>query len=180
MYPTIACALICYLAMLNSSIWRWGFPLPHTLSCVLIYWFVNIQFWFCKWCHKLWGSETLKPINRVMRKQECISLHCYLTFALTIRHFKNKQAIYLWLWKLQADSKSSCLITHSSCTASAVLLPPLTLAPKITHVWCLPCDKSEVDRAITPLGAMMGYAHDTCLLVCCSSQKQIPWLQPGK
>lgn len=125
MYPTIiACALVCYLAMLNSYIWGWGFPLPHALPCVLIYWFVNIQFWFCKWCHELWGSETLKPINRVMRKQDCRSLRCYLTFALTMKHFRNKQAIYLWLWKLQADSKS-CLIsyhphlTHCQCGGAA-------------------------------------------------------------
>lgn len=118
-----------------------------------VYSYVNIQFWFCKWCHKLWGSETQKPINRVMRKQDCRSLHCYLTFALTIKHFRNKQAMDPRLRKLQADSKSSCLILHhqSSCTGSTVLLPPLTLAPKITHA-CLPCGESGVDRAITPSG----------------------------
>lgn len=112
--------------MLNSYIWRWEFPLPHTLPCVLIYWFVNTQFWFCKWCHKLHGSETLKPINTVVRKQDCRSLHCYLTFALTTEHFRNKQAMDPWLRKLQAYS-DSCLVLHhpqlTRCQCSAAAPP---------------------------------------------------------
>lgn len=153
------------MCMLNSYIWRRVFPLPHALPCVSMYWFVNVQFWFCKWCHKLCSSEAPKPINRVTRKQDCRALHCYLTFALTTRHFRNKQAMDPWLRKLQVDSKSSCLIllTHSSCTAGVALLPPLTLAPKMTH-GCLPCSES-----CSELGVMPGHVHDTHLLVCCSS-----------
>lgn len=98
-------------------IWSWLY---------YVYWYADL------WIYNSdFGNDVIS--FRVVRKQACRSLHCYLTFALTIKHFRNKQTMDSILDSGNFRLTQPLLVSFY-ITSSAVLLPPLTPASKIMFI----------------------------------------------